>query len=87
MNIEEQMYKMCTKCFDDKPFKMFYNCLRNYDGKTSWCKQFVSKSKRHYIQRRKLDYSHKFKKIRITLMNCFLNNDSNGKLYHDGVKN
>ena len=34
MNIEEQMYKMCTKCFDTLPFKMFYNCLRNYTWKS-----------------------------------------------------
>ena len=34
----QQMYKMCTKCFDTLPFKMFYNCLRNYDRKASWCK-------------------------------------------------
>ena len=33
MNVEEQMYKMCTKCFDTLPFKMFQSCLRNYDGK------------------------------------------------------
>ena len=35
---------MCTKCFDTLPFKMFYNCLRNYDGKASWCKQCMSKA-------------------------------------------
>ena len=44
MNVEEQMYKMCTKCFDTFPFKMFHNCLRNYDGKTSWCKQCKNKA-------------------------------------------
>ena len=48
MNVEEQMNKMCTKCFDTLPFKMFYNCLRNYDRKASWCKQCVSKSKKVY---------------------------------------
>ena len=37
MNVEEQMYKMCAKCFDTLSFKMFHNCLRNYDEKTSWC--------------------------------------------------
>ena len=35
MNVEEQMYKTCTKCFDDKPYKMFYNCARNIEGKSS----------------------------------------------------
>ena len=53
MNVEEQMYKMCTKCFDILPFKMFYNCLRNYDGKTSWCKQCVSKSKKALYTKKK----------------------------------
>ena len=51
MNIEEQMCKMCTKCFDTLPFKMFYNCLRNYDRKASWCKQSTTKSRKAlYIQ-------------------------------------
>ena len=33
MNVEEQMYKMCTKCFDTHPFKMFHNYLKNYSQK------------------------------------------------------
>ena len=57
LNVEEQMYKMCTKCFNTLPFKMFYNCLRNYDRKASWCEQCMTKSKKVYIQRRKLYYS------------------------------
>ena len=44
MNVEEQMYKMCTKCFDTLPFTMFHNYLRNYGGKTSWCKQCQNKA-------------------------------------------
>ena len=33
MSVEKKMYKICTKCFDDKPCKMFHNCSRNLDGK------------------------------------------------------
>ena len=33
----------CTS-FDTLPFKMLYNCLRNYDRKASWCKQCQNKA-------------------------------------------
>ena len=75
MNVEEQVYKMCTKCFDTLPFKMFYNCLRNYDEKLVGATNVQLYLERHYIQRRKLDYSHIFKRIKTTLMNFLLNNE------------
>ena len=53
MNVEEQMYKMCTKCFDTLPFKMFYNYRRNYDGKTGWCKQCTIKSRKALYTKKK----------------------------------
>ena len=46
------MFKMCTKCFYNLPYKMFYNCVRNWDGKQSWCKDCQKKSyKSHYDQK------------------------------------
>ena len=62
MNVEEQMYKTCTKCFDDKPYKMFYNCTRNIERKSSWCKEMskmiivkVIKIKRKFKLKRYFD--------------------------------
>ena len=54
MNVEEQMYKTCTKCFDDKPYKMFYNCTRNIERKSSWCKECQKNYSKCYKNKKKV---------------------------------